>query len=63
MKAANTAKHAASAPFRATDYLQADDLPGYLADVLADGALSHCRLPCAMPPTCWAWTNSRAAPA
>jgi len=32
-----TTKHAASAPFRAADYLQADDLPGYLAEVMTDG--------------------------
>ncbi|MGH8118336.1 MAG: addiction module antidote protein [Rhodanobacteraceae bacterium] len=32
-----TTKHAASVPFRAADYLQADDLPGYLAEVMADG--------------------------
>lgn len=32
-----TTKLAASAPFRAADYLQADDLPGYLAEVMADG--------------------------
>ena len=27
----------ASAPFRAADYLQADEIPGYLAEVTADG--------------------------
>jgi probable addiction module antidote protein len=27
----------ASVPFRAADYLQADDLPGYLAEVMHDG--------------------------
>jgi probable addiction module antidote protein len=32
-----TTKRTASVPFRAADYLQADDLPGYLADVMADG--------------------------
>lgn len=28
---------AASVPFRAADYLQADDIPGYLAEVIRDG--------------------------
>lgn len=32
-----TIKRAASVAFRAADYLQADDLPGYLAEVMADG--------------------------
>ena len=37
MTTGKTTKRAASGPFRAADYLQADDLPGYLADVMADG--------------------------
>lgn len=32
-----TTKHAASVPFKAADYLQADDIPGYLAEVIRDG--------------------------
>lgn len=32
-----TTKHAASVPLHAADHLQADDLPGYLAEVMADG--------------------------
>lgn len=32
-----TTKHAASVPFRAADYLQAAELPGYLAEVMHDG--------------------------
>lgn len=32
-----TTKHAASVPFKAADYLQADDVPGYLAEVIRDG--------------------------
>lgn len=32
-----TTKHAASVPFHAADFLQADDIPGYLAEVMADG--------------------------
>jgi probable addiction module antidote protein len=32
-----TTKHAASVPFRAADHLQPDDIPGYLAEVTADG--------------------------
>lgn len=31
-----TTRHAASTPFHAADYLTADDLPGYLAEVMAD---------------------------
>ena len=32
-----TTKHAASVPFHAADYLQADDIPGYLVEVIRDG--------------------------
>lgn len=32
-----TTKHAASVPFHAADHLHADDLPGYLAEAMADG--------------------------
>lgn len=37
MTTGKTTKHAASVPFDAADYLQADDLPGYLAEVTRDG--------------------------
>lgn len=39
MNAAQTSKRAASVTFRAADYLQADDLPGYLADITAYGVV------------------------
>lgn len=32
-----TTSHAASVPFEAADFLQPDDLPGFLADVVEDG--------------------------
>ena len=32
-----TTKHAASVPFNAADLLQANDLPGFLAEALRDG--------------------------
>ncbi|MEO6966867.1 MAG: addiction module antidote protein [Rhodanobacteraceae bacterium] len=35
-----TTKHAASIPFDAADLLQADDVPGFLAEVMADGDTS-----------------------
>lgn len=41
-----TTEHAASVPFHAADYLQADDIPGYLAEVMADGDTRA--LPCAL---------------
>lgn len=37
MSTGKITKHAASAPFHAADYLQADDIPGYLAEVIRDG--------------------------
>lgn len=49
----------AGASFHAA-YLQANDLPGHLAEVMADGD-ARCRLHCVMRPTCWAWPNSGAA--
>ena len=37
MNTGKITKHAASVPFRAADYLQADDIPDYLAEVIRDG--------------------------
>ena len=37
MTTGKTTKLAASVPFNAADYLQADDIPGYLAEVIHDG--------------------------
>ena len=37
MNTGKTTKAAASVPFNAADYLQADDIPGYLAEVIHDG--------------------------
>lgn len=37
MTTGKTTKHAASVPFDAAQYLQADDIPGYLAEVARDG--------------------------
>lgn len=37
MNTGKTTKHAASVPFNAADYLRADDIPGYLAEVIHDG--------------------------
>ncbi len=37
MTTGKTTKHAASVPFDAAHYLQADDIPGYLAEVTRDG--------------------------
>jgi probable addiction module antidote protein len=37
MTTGKTTKHAASVPFDAAQYLQADDIPGYLAEVTRDG--------------------------
>lgn len=37
MPTGKTTKHAASVPFHAADFLRADDIPGYLAEVIYDG--------------------------
>lgn len=37
MTTGKTTKHAASVPFDAADHLQAEDIPGYLAEVTRDG--------------------------
>lgn len=37
MTTGKTTKHAASTPFDAANYLQANDIPGYLAEVTRDG--------------------------
>ena len=37
MTTGKTTKHAASAPFDTVDLLQADDIPGFLAEVMHDG--------------------------
>lgn len=37
MTTGKTTKHAASVPFDAADFLHADDIPGYLAEVTRDG--------------------------
>lgn len=37
MNTGKITKHAASVPFRAVDYLRADGLPDYLAEVIRDG--------------------------
>lgn len=37
MTTGKTTKHAASVPFDAADFLHANDIPGYLAEVTRDG--------------------------
>lgn len=37
MTTGKTTKHTASVPFDAADFLHADDIPGYLAEVTRDG--------------------------
>lgn len=46
MRTGKTTKHAASVPFRTADYLQAEDIPGFLAEVMHDG--DTCALPLAL---------------
>ena len=46
MSTGKTTKHAASVPFRTADYLQAEDIPGFLAEVMHDG--DTCALPLAL---------------